>query len=66
VAAPRPPSFAPLADAMEIQVRVHPGTVQGDDLAPSRSANVNPARPIRGLRLTKHRPRCKRDVETAC
>ena len=47
-AAPRPPSFAPLADAIEIQVRVHPGTEQGDDFAPSRSASVNPARPMMG------------------
>ena len=64
LAAPRPPSFAPLADAIEIQVRVQPGTEQGDDFAPSRSASVNPARPMRGLMLTKHRPACKRDVET--
>ena len=47
-AAPRPPSLAPLADAIEIQVRVHPGTEQGDDFAPRRSASVNPARPMMG------------------
>ena len=65
-AAPRPPSFAPLADAIEIQVRVHPGTEQGDDFAPSRSASVNPARPMRGLMLTKHRPHAQARRGNSC
>ena len=47
-AAPRPPSFAPFADVIDSQVRVHPVTEQGDDFAPNRSASVNPARPMAG------------------
>src|SRR5882724_12279329 len=54
-AAPRPPSLRlarplpfllPPAAAIEIHVRAHPGTEQVRDLAPRRSASVNPREPM--------------------
>src|SRR4029450_8809881 len=62
-AAPRPPGFAPFAEVIDSQVRVHPDTEQGDDFAPNRSASVNPARPMAGLMLTKQRLPRKHDLE---
>ena len=50
-------AWRPWPDAIEIQVRVQPGTVQADDFAPSRSASVNPARPMMGANADETPPR---------